>query len=232
VSKREDWFRNDRWDEAERAAFFGRLDRCRGTWHRVQSLNQKSLYLRRSGDPEKLEAALDLQLQSCREADAHARELPPTEAQLFHQCALNAQAHAGDIRRQQGRTDEAIAYYRDAYRREGHPPGPYVIRWAEAVYHGRRVGEYAEMLELLHAAFERDGERTYAIYRRTMFDFAFYQAVLSFALGRVDAAKAYARAARAVMGMPDHGVGKSMSLGAAQVTAEEAREIEQILGGV
>src|SRR5437868_1947671 len=109
MSKREGWFRNDRWDEAEQAEFFRRLKRCK-TFTRVQYLRQKALYLQRSGDPAKLEASLELDLQSGREAEEAAGK--PEHAKyvtFYRQWALNAQAHAADVRAEQSGVEEAIA---------------------------------------------------------------------------------------------------------------------------
>jgi len=230
MSKREEWFRNDRWDEAERAEFFRRLNRCK-VFYRVQNLGQKALVLQKSGGPAKLDAALELYLRSGREADeAAGKPEEMAHADFYRQWALNAQASAGDVRAAQARVEEAIAHYREACRREGGVPGPYIVRWAEVLHRARRVADYPEMLDLLHSAFARDGERVYAIYRRTTFLFGYYQAVFSSALGRTEAARAYARAARAVMDMPDHGIGQSLSLGTAEVTAEEASNLTRVLG--
>lgn len=227
--KRSEWMRNDRWDEAEQRAFFQRLERSRGAFHRIQHLNCKAHFLKETGDPPKIEAAVQLYQKVCREAEEEAQKLPPNEAGQYILWAVNALADIGHMREKQGRVDEAIVHYREALRRqEGKPPGFYITRLAGAVYKTNRVTEFAEVLDLLDRSWKRYEEEL-LVFRQLFFEYGFYQAVLSLAIGRIEAAKAYARGIRTILAAPDHGIGQSMSLGTIRATAEERAEIQRIL---
>lgn len=229
MSRRDEWFRNDSWDDAEQHAFFQRLNRSKGAFHRIQYLNAKTTFLENSGDADKVNAAIELQLQVCREAEAAAQDDTRDDGKLYRQWALNAIVKIGCIRLGQGRSDEAIARFREALRQQsGSPPDPYITKLARALYEANRVSEFAEILDLLDASFQRH-KTVIAVFHGVLFEYAFFQAALSFRIGRIDAAKAYAESARNILGAADHGIGRRMNAGKTLATDEERAEIDRIL---
>lgn len=231
MSKQNDWMRNDRWDEEDQRAFFQRLGRSRSTFNRVQYLHIKAAFLAKAEEPTKQDAAVELEFQSCREAEDEAMKfaLGTPKHKQYVRWAMNAQVHIAKIRQRQGRPDDAIAHYRDALRRQqGEPPDPYITGLARAVYETNRVAEFRELLDLLNSSW-RAHQKALGVFRHQFFEYALYQAVLSFAIGRIEAAKAYARSARSILAAEDHGIGQNRSVGTVHATAEQCADLQRIL---
>ncbi|MGA2584233.1 MAG: hypothetical protein ABSG31_13220 [Tepidisphaeraceae bacterium] len=104
---REDWYRSRTWSEEDRAAFYARLKRSRGAFHKAQYLRIQAVYLAEAGNHG---AALDLLTELFRDC--------PDPSQLA-QAALQRATSLLAI----GRVDEAIDEYRHSLQTQRAHPG-------------------------------------------------------------------------------------------------------------
>jgi hypothetical protein len=136
--KPDDWFRNDRWDDEEQAAFFKRLARCRSDYSRAQNARIKSAGLLRSGDPKRVRGGVNLLNRILAEW--------PFDSELACCYWQLAEGHArlGDL-------DQAIESFHRCFQQERKYSGVRTGAWADFVrsaVHRRLAHLYDEALDL------------------------------------------------------------------------------------
>lgn len=139
MGKADDWFRNNRWDAAEEAAFFGRLLRSKSSYHRAQYARIKASGLEDSADPVRVRAAIALLTRVLKEWPSDS------EIACCHWQLARCHLKLGDI-------DSALDHFQRCIRREDEYPNSLTGAWsdfADLVVSRRLRKYYKQILALL-----------------------------------------------------------------------------------
>jgi hypothetical protein len=139
MGKSDDWYRNDRWGEAEESRFLARLKRSRGRENKARYARIKAAMLEGSGEPARVRAALALLARVLREWPVD------TDIALCHwqraRCSLLLKDEAG-----------ALKEFELALRRERDYPRALTGAWsdfAQLVVSRKLREHYGEVRRLL-----------------------------------------------------------------------------------
>lgn len=174
-----DWFRKTTWSEADQAGFFARLKRSRGAGKKAQYLRIQACHLEATQRPELIWAALSL-------LDKMLAEYPE-QGEL-----ASAQGQKASCLAALGRTDEAIASYRDALNTERKFPMRRTRAWLEF---GRFVCDH-RLVDLYDEAWAVLDELKYELMFATdVYELSGIRAIIAAHKGESDRAKQFAETA-------------------------------------
>ena len=176
TAERETWYRGASWTQSDQEAFWARLRRSRGAWHRAQYLRIQAFHLEEAGILEPAVVLLE-----------HALSEEPEgfeSGEIHHQLAT--------CREKQGRISEAVEHLRRALNIAARGPsrasGVWLTFGRVAVEHGRHE-LYEEFLALVDKA-DRAGElNTALMFPADRYRFAGILAVINAHLGNKSEAR-------------------------------------------
>jgi hypothetical protein len=194
---REDWYRATSWGHEQEKAFFDRLHRSRGAFHKAQYLRIQALYLQSTGSPELIEKALELLAILVREC--------PDESQLS---LAHLQTARGRLAL--GRVEEAVASFKfslDAQRRfRGIRAGAH-LEFGWTIVQRRLTHLYADALSALD---EFGGDERLPVEQYQAFAI---RAIILEALGNAAEAARFAQASLDAAGLRHSGFARHPDLG-------------------
>ena len=174
-----DWFRKTTWSEADQADFFAHLKRSRGVGNKAQYLRIQASHLEETHKPELIQVALTL-------LDKMLTDFPE-QGEL-----ASAQKQKASCLAALGKTDEAIASYRDALNTERKFPIRRTRAWLEFgrfICDRRLVDFYDEALAVL------DELKYDLIFAADVYEFSGIRAIIAANRGDSESAKRFAKSA-------------------------------------
>jgi len=145
---REDWYRRETWTPEDQAEFFLRLNRGRKAYYKASHCRVQAVYLEKTGDPPRIEAAVGLLRLVLSNWPDQTTELASVHWQL------------GTCFAKLGRLDEAFASLRDSVAARRLEPlfcNPAFLDFGWLAVTHRRSDLYAEAIALLQEFGPRDG---------------------------------------------------------------------------
>jgi hypothetical protein len=174
-----DWFRKVTWSEADQADFFAHIERSRSAGNKAQYLRIQASHLEETHKPELIQVAITL-------LDKMLAEFP-AQGEL-----ASAQKQKGSCFAVLGRTDEAIASYRDALDTERKFPMRRTRAWLEF---GRFICDRGLVDMYDEASAVLDELKYNLMFAADVFEFSGIRAIIAKHKGNSENARQFAKSA-------------------------------------